>query len=144
MEQVFGGFDLIEPGLKHKTVTVVINHKPLEITAYRTDGDYSDRRHPGPVSFTGNLKDDLKRRNFTMNGLIMLAGIGSRLVWFHDIPITADRKPVKRLLSKYGDETALQLIELHQADTMGQSDLCKRRIAIFEEVSQIINEILQE
>lgn len=94
VEQVFGGFDLIEPGLKHKTVTVIINHKPLEITAYRTDGDYSDRRHPDPVSFTGNLKDDLKRRNFTMNGLIMLAGIGSRLVWFHDIPLRLIGSPL--------------------------------------------------
>lgn len=64
VEQVFAGFYLIETGLKHGTVTIVIDHEPLEITTYRMDGDYSDHRHPDSVSFTRNLKDDLDRRDF--------------------------------------------------------------------------------
>lgn len=67
-----------------------------------------------------------------------------RLVRYHDMPITADRKLIKRLLSKHGEDTTRQLIELHKADTLGQSAICRHRIAIFEEVSQMINEILQE
>lgn len=67
-----------------------------------------------------------------------------RLVRYHDMPITADRKPIKRLLSKHGEDATRQLIELHKADTLGQSAICRHRIAIFEEVSQMINEILQE
>lgn len=63
---------------------------------------------------------------------------------YHDMPITADRKPIKRLLSKHGEDATRQLIELHKADTLGQSAICRHRIAIFEEVSQMINEILQE
>lgn len=332
VEEIFTGYHLIETGLKHGTVTVVIDQEPLEITTYRVDGDYSDHRHPDSVSFTRSLKDDLERRDFTMNalaynprigvvdfvggkadiagdlvrcvgdpdrrfqedGLRMLRalrfasvygmtieaataaaihrnkhllkgiaaerilveltkmlcaqgaagvlrdfadvlavpipeltpmfgfpqhnphhdkdvwdhtiaviesitpepvlrwaallhdigkpscfslaedGIGHffghsdqstsmaesilsrlrfdnaskeqivRLVRYHDMPITADRKPIKRLLSKHGEDATRQLIELHKADTLGQSAICRHRIAIFEEVSQMINEILQE
>ena len=325
-------YHLIETGLKHGTVTVMIDHEPIEITTYRIDGDYSDHRHPDSVHFTRSLKEYLERRDFTMNalayspqkgivdlvggrrdiedgivrcvgdpnhrfqedGLRMLRalrfasvygmaieaetasaihrnkellkgiaaeriqveltkmlcgkgvtkvleefsdviaipipeilpmfhfeqrnphhdkdvwghtiavidniapkpvlrwsallhdigkpqcfsigedGIGHffghaekstamaeeilnrmrfdnagkerilRLVRYHDMPITADRKLIKRLLSKHGEEASRQLIELHRADTLGQSSICIPRLAIFEEVSQMINEILQE
>lgn len=69
VESVFSGYHLIETGLKHGTVTVVIDHEPIEITTYRIDGDYSDHRHPDSVHFTRSLKEDLERRDFTMNAL---------------------------------------------------------------------------
>jgi len=332
VEEVFAGFHLIETGLKHGTVTVVIDHEPLEITTYRIDGDYTDHRHPDSVSFTRNLKDDLERRDFTMNalaynpktgvvdlvggkadiasglvrcvgdpdrrfqedGLRMLRalrfasvhdmaiedataaaihrnkdllkgiaaerilveltkmlcgqgvadilrgfadvlavpipeltpmfgfeqhnphhdkdvwnhtiaviesiscepvlrwaallhdigkpscfsiaedGIGHffghadrsttmaesilsrlrfdnpskerivRLVRYHDMPITADRKPIKRLLSKHGEDATRQLIELHKADTLGQSAICRHRLETFEDACAVIDELLQE
>lgn len=50
-----------------------------------------------------------------------------RLVRYHDMPITADRKPIKRLLSKHGEDATRQLIELHKADTLGQSAICRHR-----------------
>ena len=313
-------------------MTVVIDHEPLEITTYRIDGDYTDHRHPDSVSFTRNLKDDLERRDFTMNalaynpktgivdfvggqediengvircvgdpdrrfqedGLRMLRalrfasvyemqieeqtaaaihrnkellkdiaaeriqvevtrllcgkgvadvlrsfadvlaipipelspmfgfdqhnphhdkdiwnhtivvvtsirpepilrwaallhdigkpscfsfaedGVGHffghaeksttltdsilsrlrfdnvgkerivRLVRYHDMPITAERKLVKRLLCKHGEETARQLVDLHMADTLGQSDICRQRLAIFNEVNALMDEIIQE
>lgn len=68
-EKVFEGFRIIETGIKHGTVTVLIDKMPLEITTYRVDGAYSDNRHPDSVSFTRNLKDDLSRRDFTVNAL---------------------------------------------------------------------------
>lgn len=67
-----------------------------------------------------------------------------RLVRHHDMPITADRKLVKRLLSKHGEETARQLIELHRADTLGQSDICKYRLGILDEVDAMVEELLSE
>lgn len=67
--QVFARYHRIETGLKHGTITVVINHEPLEITTYRVDGQYSDHRRPDAVSFTRSLKADLERRDFTMNAL---------------------------------------------------------------------------
>ena len=69
VKEVFAGYHLIETGLKHGTVTVMIDHEPLEITTYRIDGDYSDHRHPDCVCFTRNLKADLERRDFTINAL---------------------------------------------------------------------------
>ena len=69
VKAVFAGFRLIETGLKHGTVTVVIDHIQLEITTYRVDGGYTDHRHPDAVSFTRSLKEDLERRDFTMNAL---------------------------------------------------------------------------
>lgn len=332
VKAVFAGFRLIETGLKHGTVTVVIGRIPLEITTYRVDGDYLDHRRPEEVRFTRSLKEDLARRDFTMNalayhpkagvidvsggradiekGLIrcvgdpdqrfredglrmlralrfasvygmkiedaaasaihrnkdllreiaaervqseltkMLCGKGAaavlrgfsdvltvpipelapmfgfgqhnphhdrnvwehtiavvehtppepvlrwaallhdigkpscfsrtedgvghffghaeqstvmaeqilnrlrfdrdgrerivRLVRFHDMPLTADRRLVKRLLSKHGEEAARQLIELHRADTWGQSAVCKPRLAVFDAMDAIVEELLRE
>jgi len=68
-EKVFEGFRIIETGIKHGTVTVIADGMPLEITTYRIDGEYLDSRHPETVSFSRNLKDDLSRRDFTVNTL---------------------------------------------------------------------------
>ena len=332
VKQVFSGYHLIETGLKHGTVTVMIDHEPLEITTYRIDGDYTDHRHPDAIQFTRSLREDMERRDFTMNalayspqngiidlvggrkdiedgivrcvgdpnrrfqedGLRMLRalrfasvngmrieeataaaihrnknllqniaaeriqveltkllcgkgaaailrdyadviavplpelvpmfcfeqhnphhdrdvwehtvavvnsivpepvlrwaallhdigkpqcfsigedGIGHffghaekstamadeilnrmrfdnarkegiiRLVRYHDMPITADRKLVKRLLSKHGEEATRQLIELHRADTLGQSAICIPRLATFEAANAMIDKLLQE
>ena len=60
---------LIKTGIKHGTITVLIDKTPIEITTYRVDGTYSDNRHPDEVHFTRNLKEDLARRDFTVNAL---------------------------------------------------------------------------
>ena len=66
---VFSDFKTIDTGLKHGTLTVIIDHKPYEITTYRIDGEYGDNRHPESVSFTRNIEDDLARRDFTVNAI---------------------------------------------------------------------------
>lgn len=68
-EAVFKGYHVIETGLKHGTVTVVILGTTVEITTYRIDGVYSDGRHPDTVEYTSKLKDDLSRRDFTINAM---------------------------------------------------------------------------
>ncbi|WP_368183198.1 CCA tRNA nucleotidyltransferase [Anaerotruncus rubiinfantis] len=60
---------VIETGLRHGTVTVLMDGHPVEITTYRVDGAYSDGRHPDTVSFTRNLREDLARRDFTINAM---------------------------------------------------------------------------
>ena len=60
---------IIETGLEHGTVTLVLNHVPYEITAYRADGKYTDGRRPDTVRFITSLKDDLSRRDFTINAM---------------------------------------------------------------------------
>lgn len=56
-------------GIKHGTVTVILEHEPIEITTFRLDGEYSDGRRPDSVGFSRNLADDLSRRDFTINAL---------------------------------------------------------------------------
>lgn len=65
----FNNRKTIETGLKHGTVTVVINKMQIEITTYRIDGEYSDNRRPDEVLFTDKIKLDLRRRDFTINAL---------------------------------------------------------------------------
>ena len=65
----FEGFKCIETGIKHGTVSVIIDENILEITTYRIDGKYLDNRHPSSVLFTSKLKEDLKRRDFTINAM---------------------------------------------------------------------------
>lgn len=68
-KSIFEGMPIIETGIQHGTITVLIDGQPLEITTYRIDGNYSDSRHPDQVLFTENLKEDLSRRDFTVNAL---------------------------------------------------------------------------
>ncbi|MFZ5642316.1 MAG: CCA tRNA nucleotidyltransferase [Bacillota bacterium] len=60
---------VIPTGEKHGTVTVLSGKLGIEVTTLRRDGTYSDRRHPDSVEFTGSLKEDLSRRDFTVNSL---------------------------------------------------------------------------
>ena len=58
-----------ETGVKHGTVTAIIEGKAVEVTTYRTDGAYADRRHPNEVHFVRSIEEDLARRDFTMNAI---------------------------------------------------------------------------
>ena len=59
----------IDTGIQHGTVTVLVDHVGYEVTTYRIDGEYEDCRHPKAVSYTSNLLEDLKRRDFTINAM---------------------------------------------------------------------------
>lgn len=69
MQAVFAGERVLETGLKHGTLTLLTDGGPLEITTFRTDGGYSDGRHPDGVRFVGNIADDLARRDFTVGAM---------------------------------------------------------------------------
>ena len=59
----------VDTGLQHGTITVMKGNTGYEITTYRTDGTYSDGRHPDKVTFVSGLEEDLKRRDFTINAM---------------------------------------------------------------------------
>ncbi|KAI4445281.1 CCA-adding enzyme [Eubacterium plexicaudatum ASF492] len=67
--KAFPDEEIIPTGLQHGTVTILINKEPFEVTTYRIDGDYSDNRRPDNVTFTKNLVEDLRRRDFTINAM---------------------------------------------------------------------------
>lgn len=69
MLEIFKDRKVIETGLQHGTITVVVNGEPYEITTFRIDGNYSDNRRPDSVTFTDSLIEDLKRRDFTINAM---------------------------------------------------------------------------
>ncbi len=60
---------VVETGLQHGTVTAVLNGEPYEITTFRKDGEYKDNRRPESVSFVDDVKEDLSRRDFTINAM---------------------------------------------------------------------------
>ncbi len=68
-KKAFSLFRTVDTGIKHGTVTVIIDHCPVEVTTYRIDQGYSDGRHPDSVSFTRSLREDLARRDFTVNAI---------------------------------------------------------------------------
>lgn len=81
------GLEVHETGTAHGTVTVVVEGRPVETTTYRVEGAYSDRRHPDEVRFVTDVREDLARRDFTVNAMA-----------FH---------PVRGLLDPFGGERDL-------------------------------------
>lgn len=69
MQQVFREHDLVLAGVKHGTVGVIFPEAVVEITTYRTEGGYTDVRHPDWVRFVDRVEDDLARRDFTVNAM---------------------------------------------------------------------------
>ena len=72
VKTVFDSRRVIDTGIKHGTVTVLDDDgEPFEITTFRMEGTYSDNRHPDSVSFVRDLREDLQRRDFTINAIAM-------------------------------------------------------------------------
>ena len=69
MQEVFSGVPLVLAGLKHGTVGVIRDGEVVEITTFRTEGDYADGRHPDWVRFVTDIRQDLARRDFTVNAM---------------------------------------------------------------------------
>lgn len=68
-KRVFSDHRTVDTGIKHGTVSLILDGKPYEITTYRVDGEYKDSRHPENVSFTRKIEEDLARRDFTVNAM---------------------------------------------------------------------------
>ncbi len=73
----FADYRVIETGIKHGTVTVIVDSVSIEITTYRIESGYSDNRHPDSVSFTDRVEDDLSRRDFTVNAIAYSPLVGT-------------------------------------------------------------------
>jgi len=69
VKEIFGDKRVIETGLQHGTVTIVMPDGLYEVTTFRVDGTYSDNRHPDEVKFVKSLEEDLARRDFTINAM---------------------------------------------------------------------------
>ena len=138
--EVFSDKRVIETGLKHGTVTVLWDGEPVEITTFRVDGDYTDARHPDSVSFTRDIREDLSRRDFTVNAIAYNPQSGIVDPFGGEADIRA------RLLRAVGEperrftEDALRIMrafrfcaqlgfDIH-ADTLAGIDATKHRLAL--------------
>ena len=117
---VFSERRIIETGIKHGTVSLLIDGETYEITTYRTDGEYLDSRHPSEVSFVKNIDEDLSRRDFTVNAMAYspMHGLTDLFGGREDIEtrvIRAVGDPYKRF-----DEDALRILRaLRFASVLG-------------------------
>ena len=68
-KSIFADLRTVDTGIKHGTVSVILDGAQYEVTTYRIDGEYKDSRHPESVTFTKNIEEDLRRRDFTMNAI---------------------------------------------------------------------------
>ncbi len=69
ISRIFAAHPLVKAGQKHGTIGVVLEGAVVEITTFRTEGDYTDSRHPGWVAFVPDIELDLARRDFTVNAM---------------------------------------------------------------------------
>lgn len=69
MKEILKDFKIIETGIKHGTLTIMNQNHSIEITTYRIEQEYINHRTPSSVTFTRNIHEDLKRRDFTVNAL---------------------------------------------------------------------------
>lgn len=99
-ERCFAGERVVETGIKHGTVTVLMAGEPYEITTFRTDGDYLDGRHPQSVAFTDSLTEDLRRRDFTINAMAYHPDTGLR------DPFDGQADIARRVIRCVGDANA--------------------------------------
>ena len=74
--EIFKSYNVIPTGIQHGTVTIMINDIGYEVTTYRTEGEYSDGRHPDKVEFVSSLKEDLSRRDLTINSMAYNSSVG--------------------------------------------------------------------
>ena len=100
IRRVFASFRLVLSGEKHGTVTVMVEKEPVEITTFRTEGDYADSRHPQWVEFVPEIEKDLARRDFTVNAMAYSPTRG-----FAD-PFGGRQDLKDRVLRAVGDPTA--------------------------------------
>lgn len=68
-KKVFADYTVIETGIKHGTVTLILDNVPYEVTTYRRESGYTDSRHPDSVTFVRDINIDLSRRDFTVNSI---------------------------------------------------------------------------
>lgn len=137
-KQVFDGFKIIETGIKHGTVSVIVDGESLEITTYRVDGSYSDGRHPDEVSFSKNLAEDLKRRDFTINAMAFNHGQG--LIDPFDGRGDIQRKVIRcvgEAGSRFKEDSLRILRALRFASTLGFEIEGKTQKAAFENKTEL-------
>lgn len=133
----------IPTGIKHGTVTVIIDDKNIEVTTYRTENGYSDYRHPENIIFVSNLKEDLSRRDFTINALAyngnVLVDLFGGIDDIKNKTIKAIGNPEIRFT-----EDALRIIRAYRFSGVLGFDIESKTVSAAEKLSNLLNNISGE
>lgn len=138
------GYRIVETGLKHGTISIICDKRPYEVTTFRVDGEYVDGRHPESVRFVSSLREDLARRDFTVNAMAYhpKMGIVDYFGGQEDIVKRVIRcvgEPVKRF-----EEDALRILRaLRFAGRLGFS-IEERTSAAVNECRELLKKISAE
>lgn len=163
VKEIFKGkFNIIDTGIKHGTVTLMVNYAlddtdvySVEVTTFRVDGKYTDNRHPDDIKFTNSLTEDLSRRDFTINAMAFnkqeglidpfygLGDINSKIIKCVGNPNERFQEDALRMLRAVRFAAQLEFgIEKHTCQAIhGNHDLIKN--VSIERVSEEINKILR-
>ena len=146
---VFGEENCIPTGLKHGTVTVKMDGGLYEVTTFRTEGTYSDGRHPDSVDFVSDVRDDLSRRDFTINAMAyndregLIDPFGGREDLFEHRILRAVGEPMKRF-----SEDALRIMRLFRfAARFGfaiEEETVRAAIALCQNLRMVSGERIRE
>ncbi len=110
MRRVFeaAGLSVLETGIKHGTLTVMVNREPIECTTYRVESAYSDGRHPDAVTFTDRIADDLRRRDFTVNAMACRIPSAACADFPTEAPLGVEIEREAELLDLFGGQEDLK------------------------------------
>ena len=140
IKEIFKNDKTVDTGIKHGTVSVIVDGEQYEVTTYRLDGEYIDSRHPKSVTFTAELREDLARRDFTMNAICYSKAHG-----FYD-PFDGRGDIEKRIIRSVGDpvrrfsEDALRILRaIRFRATLGFEIEAQTRAAIHTLAPRLLN-----
>ncbi len=140
IKAVFCDFPVFLQGQAHGTVGVIVNSEKIEITTFRTDGEYLDHRHPQNVVFSRNIEDDLSRRDFTVNAMAFSEKRG--LVDLFGGRADIDGKIIRCVgeSEKRFDEDALRILRaLRFSSTLGYKIAPDTKSAVFKMKNLLAN-----
>jgi tRNA nucleotidyltransferase (CCA-adding enzyme) len=138
-----------DTGLKHGTITVISDDTPVEVTTFRIDGEYSDNRRPDSVTFTRSLREDLSRRDFTINAMAGQLTIDNGQLTIID-PFGGQNDLENRIIRAVGDphkrfnEDGLRILRALRFAVVYRFEIEPRTMAAIDELRGLIHNIAGE
>lgn len=134
----------VPTGIKHGTVTVIIDDTPVEVTTFRTEGVYTDNRRPDNVEFVNDLREDLKRRDFTVNAMAYnkISGVTDYFGGKQDLQnkiLRAVGNPKERF-----QEDALRILRLFRFASTLEFEIEKETFSAAIECSHLLKNVSRE
>ena len=129
----------IDTGIQHGTVTILINNVGYEVTTFRTEGDYKNHRAPEKVEFVSNLREDLDRRDFTINA--MAIDYNGKLFDYHNGEIDLNSKIIRTVNNPNERfyEDALRMLRAFRFSSKLGFDIENETLAAIKKNAQLIS-----